>query len=337
MSLPTSGSDDLSPEWGRCLGACLGALGIGLLLVLALMIVVDPYDSGKLGLLGIAGVNDRDTHTATASRARDPGFDSAIIGNSTAQMLDPAALSRMTGLRFAQLYLVGGSPREELAVLDFFLRHHRRVGALVIVADPWWCAHQRVEPPPGSFPYWIYADNTPAYAAKLISWPAIEHAFQRLAIGLGLHQRNEPTGFRTYEDTWIPGTFREINRPRDPTPAASSVGREAFPEIALLDLAIKKLPVETAIVLAVPPTFYTTLAQPGTVHAKEREACNAALERVVAGRPHSNFINYRIDNALTRDPANFADFIHYRPGIAARMQEGIAASIRLGEAAKIDF
>ena len=81
----------------------------------------------------------------------------------------------------------------------------------------------------------------------------------------------------------------------------------------------------------------TTIAKPGTPAAVEREACNAALKRVVAGRPHSNFINYRIENALTRDPANFADFIHYRPVIADRMVEGIVESIRLGEAAKIDF
>ena len=57
----------------------------------------------------------------------------------------------------------------------------------------------------------------------------------------------------------------------------------------------------------------------------------------MAGRPHSNFINYRVDNALTRDDANFADFIHYRPILASRMAEGIAASIKLGNAAKIDF
>ena len=57
----------------------------------------------------------------------------------------------------------------------------------------------------------------------------------------------------------------------------------------------------------------------------------------MAGRPHSNFINYRVDNALTRDDANFADFIHYRPILASRMSEGIAASIKLGNAAKIDF
>ena len=67
-------SSDSSPEWGRCLAVCLGTLGTGLLLLFALMLLVDPYDSGRFGLLGIDGVDDRNTVTATASRARDVAF-----------------------------------------------------------------------------------------------------------------------------------------------------------------------------------------------------------------------------------------------------------------------
>lgn len=336
MGLPTSTSDR-PDDWSGSLAACLGALVIGAVLLFAVMIAVDPYDTGKFGWLGIDGVDDRDTHTAAASRARDPQFDSAVIGNSTAQMLNPAELSRATGLRFVQLYQTGGSPAEQLAVLDFFLRNHQHVGALVIVADPFWCSHQHTETPPGRFPYWLYGNSSLAYAARLMSWPAIEHVSQRISIGLGWRKRNEPNGYFSYEDIWHPGVFRDANRPRDPVPATTAAGRDVFPEIALLDAAVKQLPASVSVVLIVAPTLSTTIAKPGTLAAAEREACNAALKRVVAGRPHSNFINYRIDNALTRDPANFADFIHYRPIIADKMAEGIADSIRLGEAAKIDF
>ena len=131
--------------------------------------------------------------------------------------------------------------------------------------------------------------------------------------------------------------FSEINRPLVPSPATTIAGRDIFPEVSLLADLIKKLPADVAVVLAVPPTFYTTVPQPGSGAAEERQACNAALRRIVAGRPHSNFIDYRVDNAMTRDRANFVDFIHYRPGLAARMSEGIAASIELGNAARIDF
>ena len=168
MDLPISNSDS-SAEWTRCLTACLGTLAFGGLLLLGFMVAVDPYDSGKFGLLGISGVNDRDTHTAVASHARDPSFDSAVIGNSTALMLDPAELSRATGRRFVQLAITGAGPAEELAVLDFFLRHHADVGALVFVTDPSWCAHEST-PPWAAFPYWLYGDNSVTYAGRLISW-----------------------------------------------------------------------------------------------------------------------------------------------------------------------
>ena len=299
------------------------------------MITVDPYDGGKFGLLGIDGVHDRNRNTATASRARDANFDSAIIGNSTAMLLNPVELSQATGLRFVQLSVAGGSPRAVFAVLDFFLRNHQRVGALVIGTDPSWCAHDRAVV--DGFPYWLYGKSSLAYAARLISWPAIEHAFQRLSIGLGLRERIDPTGTFGSDDIWPPGEFHEINRPKDPPPAATITGRDIFPEVSLLDDVIKKLPADVAVVLAVPPTLYPTVAQPGTVAAAEREACNAALRRIVTGRPHSNFINYRVDNAMSRDRANFADFIHYRPNVAARMSEGITASIEFGNAARIDF
>ncbi|WP_247457163.1 hypothetical protein [Bradyrhizobium sp. 166] len=60
--------------------ACLGTLIGAALLVLALMVAVDPYDSGKLGLLGIDGVDNRLTKITAASRARDPDFNAAILG-----------------------------------------------------------------------------------------------------------------------------------------------------------------------------------------------------------------------------------------------------------------
>ena len=44
---------------------------IGAVLLFAVMIAVDPYDTGKFGWLGIDGVDDRNTHFATASRARN--------------------------------------------------------------------------------------------------------------------------------------------------------------------------------------------------------------------------------------------------------------------------
>ena len=84
------------------------------------MLAVDPYDSGRFGILGITGVVDESPRTANASRARDPQFDSAVFGNSTGQLLKPSELSQLTGSSFVQLTVPGTGPREQLAIMDFF-------------------------------------------------------------------------------------------------------------------------------------------------------------------------------------------------------------------------
>jgi hypothetical protein len=334
MSSSISSSD---AAWGRCLAACLGTLGVGALSILLLMIAVDPYDSGNFGLLGIKGVHDQNPITADASRARDRQFDSAIFGNSTGQLLDPAELSPATGKHFVQLVTPGTDPRGQLAILDFFIRHHPHIGALVVVTDDIWCGHYPAPLPANRFPFWLYRGSKLDYAGHLFSWRALDHAFQRIAIGLGWRERMEPDGFWSYEEVWPPGKKQPVAAPPQEQPLYTGEVSDSFPFKRLLDGTIKKLPADVAVVLLVPPTFYTIIPQPGSLAAVEHEACKKAFQSIVAGRPHSNFIDYRIDNALTRDPANFVDFIHYRAKIAHRIDQGIIASIALGAAAKIDF
>src|SRR5262249_32766874 len=125
--------------------------------------------------------------------------------------------------------------------------------------------------------------------------------------------------------------------PRDDGGPAPAKVSEDFPGVALLDAAIRKLSPDVPVVLFVPPAYSAMLPKAGSLAAAEEEACNAALRTVGAGRPHSNLIDYRVDNALTRDRANFMDFGHYRAPIARRMEQGIAESIKAGSGAKIEF
>ena len=339
MSSSISSSDaatDAAPAWGRWLGVFVGALALGAGLVFALVLVVDPYDSGRVGLTGIKGVNDASPRTANASRARDPQFDSAIIGNSTGQMIKPSELSRLTGLRFVQLTVPGTGPREQLAIMDFFLRKHAKVGALVIVTDESWCARDPALPQQHPFPYWLYGESDRDFLGRLFSSRAVSLTWRRILVGLGLRQRSAPDGYWDYEALG-PREFQPVIVPRDDGGPAPTKVTEDFPGVALLAAAVRKLPSDMPVVLFAPPAYHTMLPRPGSRAAAEEQACNAALRKVVAGRPHSNFIDYRIDNALTRDRANFMDFGHYRAPIARKMEQGIAESIRVGGSAKIEF
>lgn len=312
-------------------------LALGAALIAMLQILVDPYDSGRLGLLGIVGVNDRNPWTANVSRARDPQFDSAVLGNSTGQLLEPAELDRLTGLRFVQLVAPGADPRGDLAILDFFARHHAKIRALVVAIDQPWCSNVLLPSPKDPFPYWLYRDGALRYLGHLFTWAALDRSFQRLALGRGAPRTVRADGYWNYEEVWLPGVKHPVAaEPPKAVPFAGTI-TDPFPYAAMLAAAIAKLPPDVPVILVMPPTFYTLVPLPGSRDAATHAACREAYRSIVRGRANSNLIDYRIDNALTRDPANFADLIHYRAAIARRMEQGIAASLRNGERARIDF
>lgn len=339
MSSSTSSSELAAADnagWGRWLATFLTALTLGAAAVFAFVLVVDPYDSGRVGLTGIKGVRDASPRTANASRARDPQFDSAVIGNSTGQLVKPDELSRLTGNRFVQLTVPGTGPREQLAIMDFFVRQHHQVGALVITTDESWCGRDPALPQQHPFPYWLYGESNLDFLGRMFSTRALRLSWQRLLVGAGLRQRSAPDGYWDYEKEGA-GEFAPAIVPRDDGgPAPPSVS-EDFPGVALLGAAIAKLPADVPVVLFVPPAYHTMIPKTGTRAAAEQAACKAALKKLVAGRPRSNFIDFRVDNALTRDAANFMDFGHYRAAIARKMEVAIADSIKVGDKAKIEF
>ena len=336
MSSSTSSSDvaEAAPAWGRWLATFVGTLAVAGALVFGLILIVDPYDSG-FGLLGIKGVDDASPRTANASRARDPQFDSAVIGNSTGQLLKPSELSRLTGAKFVQLTTPGTGPREQLAMMDYFVRHHPKVGALVVVTDAAYCMRDPALPLQHPFPFWLYGESKVDYLSRMFSSRALRHTGRRLMILAGRRERSAADGFWDYE-LQGPREFQPVITAHNDALASGKVS-DVFPGATLLDAAIKALPADVPVVFVVPPTFSAMLPQPGSAASAEEEACKNALRRVVAGRPRSNFIDYRVDSALTRERANFMDFGHYRASIARRMEQGIADSIRLGDKAKIEF
>jgi hypothetical protein len=259
-----------------------------------------------------------------------------VIGNSTGQLLKPSELTRLTDKHFVQLTVPGTGPREQLAVLDFFMRQHAQVGALIIVTDESWCQHDSTLPLQHPFPFWLYGTSNLDFLERMFSSRALDHTLRRLLIGLGLRQRTPPDGYWDYEQNG-PQEFQPVIAPRDDGGRADVPVRGDFPAVDLLGTTIRALPPELPIVLVRPPAYAGTLPRAGSRAAAEADACNARLVRLVSGRPHSNFIDYRMDNALTRDGTNFMDSGHYRAPIARRMEQGIADSIRLGDKVKIEF
>lgn len=310
-------------DWQVCLRATLVSFALCVLLLAGSVALIDPYDRGYFGLLSIAGVDDR-TVTGNASRARDLRFDSAVLSNSTGQLIDPSKLSTGTRQHFVQLLVPGGRPKGLLATLDYFIRYHPQVSAMVIVVDEPWCSQEATGERDDPFPYWLYDDSVWSYASHLWNWNAIGRLVQRMEIGLGLRSAMRPDGHWSYEDVFPPD-----QRPA-PNQASSVVETEAaivdtsqFEYSHKLAAEIRKLPASTSVTLVVPPVFHTRLPEPQSRAAAARNACNAAFAAIVANRSGSRFLNFRTENETTRDPGNFVDSIHYR----AKIAEGITAEV----------
>jgi hypothetical protein len=329
MSLSTSSSD--CRAWGRWLATFVCMSALGACVIFTLVILVDPYDSGRFGFIGIKGISDESPRTANASRGRDPQFSAAVFGNSSGQLLKPTELSQATGVRFVQLTVPGTGPREQIVLLRWFVRHHARADALVIVTDPVWCTDNPALPILNPFPFWLYSNSPIEYLARLFSSRALGRLVKRVQLRLGLRTPSAPDGYWNYELLGH-GEFRPAPEPAD----TAAVDVTQFPAIEQLASFIAKV-ANVPVVLVMPPIIASNLPRPGTREAARLAACKAALARLVVGRPHSNFLDFRIDDPLTRDQKNFLDPIHYRASVARRMEQRIAESLRIGNGGATTF
>lgn len=338
MISSTSSSDlAAAPAYGRWLIAWVVTFATALALAWVFLLLVDPYDSGRFSPLPQSASFDANARTADASRGRNTAFDSAIIGNSTAIALDPRRLSELGGakMRFVQLSIVKTGPREQLTVLGWFISHHAKIGAVVLVADRTWCsADETVLPAP--FPFWLYGSDA-EYLRHLLSWHSLELSFRRIRLALGLRDpARRLDGYWDYEGENMrafpqpPPTLRHAENTDTGELEERMLGPQTFPYINRLAETVADLPPSSAFVVVVPPMFSSALPAPHSLEAARMAQCNAALAQAATSRTGGLFLNFVADNEISRDPTNFIDAIHYRAKLARYMEKSISEAIAGG-------
>ncbi len=185
--------------WQRFVVVFLMTLCLGGSAAFGFILLVDPYDRGHPGLGWLSGIVDEDPRTASASRGRDRRFNSAVIGNSHGQLIDPARLSSGTGLNFVQLTVPGTGPREQLTLMQWFIDHHDHIGAVVLAADSTWCTQDPALPITTPFPFWLYTESNAEYAANVLRSDALDRGWRRILVAFGIRHESDPTGFSDYE------------------------------------------------------------------------------------------------------------------------------------------
>ena len=290
--------------------------------------------AGASGGSASGGSMTRSQATADASRARDPQFDSAIFGNSTGQLLKPAELSQATGAHFVQLVAPGAYPRGQLAILDFFIRHHRRVGALVIVVADLWCTRDS----PGGRAIHFRSGSTAGARSTMpaICFPGARSITpfkgSRSVLAARAH---DPRRLLELRGGFPPGKSNR-RRAAASTAAVHRQGQRSFPVEALLGDAIKKLPADVPVVLLMPPTFYTIVPHPA---ASRRPNMKPARRLSGArGRPAAQQF-HRLSHRQCLDPRS-REFCRSHPlsrDDRAKNPRGHRRQHSARNAAKIDF
>ncbi|TDR94445.1 hypothetical protein [Enterovirga rhinocerotis] len=315
---------DDARAWAGFARLLIGAT-IGLLLVgIAILLAIDPYDTGRTGFLR-PGLNHQYPTTANASRARDPRFDSAVFGNSRMQQLQPARLDGLTGWSTVSLTIPGTRPADQFAVLRWFLDNHAAPRAIVMGADEFWCEAEPGHIP--NFPTWLYAESFRDYLVGLVRYRAFEGAASRIAYLLTGKKGLRPDGYWDYRPMFANLGLADPDKPNahlmSPRPGlVNETGR--FPAFDRLRTVLATLPPETAFILVRPPTYRTAIPDAGSPAARTIAACVARAREVLAGRPRTALLDLQQPGAEADDPRSFYDPIHYRDSVAERIEAQIA-------------
>jgi hypothetical protein len=319
-------------DWSRFCACFLGGAAALFLGLVACLVAVDPYDTGRIGLLPRTGVRDQAAITANASRARDPRFDAAILGNSHVQALRPDRLSAATGLSFTALVMPGSRPRDQLAVLEWFLaRSGDRARALVIGLDAWWCTDDPALPTSGHFPSWLYSPAFAEYVRGMIRYRNLEEMGAHLRYLLGTERPARPDGYDDYEPVYVslgagdPAAVRaKLVRPIALF-APNRTGR--FPSVERLGDALRRAPAGLAVTLLWPPVFPTGLPRPGTDEDKAWQGCRQAVAELARANRSATVVDWT-ERPESAEAAHFFNHDHYKDSLAQLVERSLARQDR---------
>jgi hypothetical protein len=330
MAVLVARPDENVRGWGGFVRVLVGwALGLFALGV-AVLLAVDPYDSGRTGLSRLRGLHEQFPYTANASRARDPRFDSAVFGNSHIQALNPERLASLTGLRIVSLAMPATYTRDVLDMLRWYLiAHEAQPRAILVGLDPFWCmsAEQSNEL---RFPAWLYSPNPLVYFAGLVRYRSFEAAQKRIAFLLTGKKGLRPDGYWYYGPMYAQmgldqsePSYRKLAE-RRPFPVNPT---ETFPALDRLQEELGRVPPSTAIVLVRTPFYRTALPEPGSAEARSELACRTRMEAVAASRPRTTFLDLFKHGPAADDRDNFFDHGHFRDRLAPEIERSVAASL----------
>ena len=235
------------------------------------ILLVDPYDniwfSPPFKRTPVAK-NQRFSYPALA---RNPRFDSLIVGTSSVRLLRPSQLNPPLAAAFVNLAMNAATPYEQSRIFSLFVRHHPKIQyAFLGIDDRVWCSkdnvHKQLTPRP--FPPWLYDENRWNDLLYLLKPETLTQGWNQFRYLLGIgKQRHGLDGYKNF----LPADARyDIEKVRlklyegaaphlkQQTEPPASISRKEradwpFPDLERLREMLHALPKETTKLLVFPP------------------------------------------------------------------------------------
>jgi hypothetical protein len=341
MNSSTFSSDDESAAgYRRWLVRFCCVFLFGLLLSYVGVVLCDPFSTGRMSAISGLDIAISNRALSNAARARDPRFDSAIIGNSHGIALDPARLSALTILNFVQLGVLSVGPEEELAIAEAFTRI-RIPAALVWVVDDGWCSQgKELFHPYDRFPFWLYGTNTLDYLRHIFSIDAIQASIHRVAIHFGDAPQagridGRPTSPSAADDIEFDAARAQLaiehaSVSEETTGATPDHGTSigAFPFIDRAEKLIQQLGEHTGVLFIFMPYQASALPPAGSRTERVLASCKTRFYHLAQSRPMTTVIDRLRDDDVARNANNFNDATHVSPSFARTIEMDLARIIR---------
>ena len=329
---------------------------VGVLAVLYVFILlVDPYGVVPFSLPFERPImsSQRQVYPQILRSGR---YDSIVVGTSTSRLLDPVALGRALGGRFASLAMPSMTAWEQARVIDYFGRTVVAPRGVVIGLDHEWCDRDtrgggEKEITLGrerEFPAWAYDANRWNDLLYLLNSPTLEVAGKVVGRVLGTSpEKLREDGFEVFvppDGSYDPARARDAiwGRGVQPTPAAflapgapplrlSEPERAAmvFEALPWLDQSLAALPAGTRkILLFTPPHAHRLPAAGSLAEARELECKDRVA--AIARRRGAVLVDWRMVSPLTADDTNFWDPLHYRLPVAYALIDDLGHAVNEG-------
>ncbi|MGL4975676.1 MAG: hypothetical protein ACRC56_10300 [Bosea sp. (in: a-proteobacteria)] len=337
-----------APEWRRWLSAFALAVLLPGLALAAFVVVMDPYGmraSARQSPRPLMDINQRYMYPQVVRTGR---FDAALFGTSTVRLLDPATLSPAFGASFANLGMNAATPWEQVQLFALFRREVAQPKAIIWGIDTSWCEAdatteaKRLTPRP--FPPWLYDSLEGLDWRHVMNFTTLEIAVRLASHRLGMApERIRRDGYEIFTpseasynlaqaQSHLYRVFGGKAHELGPMAAPEAVTPEqraswTFPAMRWLEQELSALPQGTQRMLLLTPVHAASLPREGSIGAAQTEACRSAIE-ALARRQDAALVDFRFRSEITVQDANYWDPLHFRLGIARRIETVLMAFAR---------